>query len=129
MQMNNEQPLEEFHAHTPEHVAAQNLIAMFERVPALYRNESTIAKERLIILARSIRELGEEREEFPDTTPLNEEGPWQKRKAGYVQETRELLSTIHSEYETPLPFDPTLIDDEHLISVMRTLAEIVHPEE
>jgi hypothetical protein len=129
MRINNEQPLGGSHVHTPEHTAAQSLITMFERVPASYRNESTITKEKLFILARSIRELGEERDEFPDTTPLNEGGPWQKRKARYVQETRELLSTIHSEYETPLPFDPTLIDDEHLISVMHTLAEIVHPEE
>jgi hypothetical protein len=128
MRINNEQPLGGSHVHTPEHTAAQSLITMFERVPASYRNESTIAKERFILLARELRSIQEEKKEFPDTTDVHEYSVWHNRKMNTLTEVRELIADIQKEYETKPPFDITLVDDEHLTSTLRFLADISEGE-
>ena len=46
-----------------------------------------------------------------------------------LTELRELIADIQKEYETKLPFDLTLVNVEHLISVTHTPTEIMHPEE
>lgn len=122
-------PNNEYHAYAPEHKAAQNLIAMFDRVPVPFCNEAHIAKEKLVLLARKLREIQGERMEFPDTTDIQIDSPWYKRKTQALTETRELLSTIQNEYKTSLPFDPGLVDDEHLTSTLCSLADMAEDED
>lgn len=100
---------------------------MFDCVPEPFVNEANIAKDRLFLLAQELREIQGERMDFPDTTDVQLDSPWHKRKTKALSETRDLFTKLR-EYEMHLPFDPAFVDDEHLTSVMHSLADMTGEE-